>query len=298
MIIDAHAHVFMSPRIKYTPQATPFMSAAEQIAVMDKCGIDKAVILPMSNPEILPEYQGHYEVMEICDKYKGRFIPFCNVDPRLTGSLLDVNAEHFEFILRQYKSQGCKGLGEFAVKMWWDDERVLNLLDACGRVGFPVTFHTSMQGSNDYGLMDELHLPRLEKVLAKFPELILLGHSQGFWAEISGDVTEQDKTGYPVGRVAAGGAVVRLMRRYSNLYADISANSGINAFMRDPEFAYNFIDEFEDRIVFGLDYCSITNKRPHIQWLNDAVKASRISPKAYDKIMYKNIMSVLKDDIN
>ncbi len=294
MIIDAHAHVFMSPKIKYTADATAFMSAAEQIAVMDKYGIDKAVILPMSNPEILPEYQGLYEVMEICDRYKGRFIPFCNVDPRLTGSLLDVNADHFEFVLRQYQRQGCMGLGELAVKMWWDDERVLSLLEACQRVGFPVTFHTSLPGSKDYGLMDDIGFPRFEKVLEKFPELTFLGHSQGFWSEISGQVTEQDKIGYPSGKIAPGGAVVRLMRKYPNLSADISANSGINAFIRDPDFAYTFIEEFQDRIVFGLDYCSVNNHRPHIQWLTEAKDTARISEQAYNKIMYKNIMRILK----
>jgi hypothetical protein len=35
MIIDAPAHVFANPRIELTPDTITFMSAADEIAVMD-----------------------------------------------------------------------------------------------------------------------------------------------------------------------------------------------------------------------------------------------------------------------
>ena len=47
-----------------------------------------------------------------------------------------------------------------------------------------------------------------------------------------------------------------LMREYGNLYCDLSANSGRNAMMRDPDFASNFLTEFADRIYYGADVCS------------------------------------------
>jgi uncharacterized protein len=297
MIIDAHAHVFLNPRIKYTPASTPFMSAFEQIAIMDRFGINKAVILPMSNPEILAEYQGLNEVLEICTQYPGRFIPFCNVDPRLMGASLDVTADYFEFTLNQYKCAGCKGLGEISAKIEWDDPRLLNLLSACQKVGFPVTFHTSTENSKDYGLIDRIGLPGLESALKKFPALKIFGHSQGFWAEISGYVTDEQKSAYPTGPVTPGGAVVWLMRKYPNLYGDLSANSGINALTRDTDFAYEFIEEFQDRLLFGLDYCSVQNERSHIPWLTQAKEQGNISPQAYDKIMYKNIANILQLDL-
>jgi uncharacterized protein len=294
MIIDAHAHVFANPRIRYTPQSSAFMSAENQIAIMDRLGIDKAVILPLSNPEILPEYQGIDEVLRICDRYPGRFIPFCNVDPRLMGSMLKVDASHFEFILEQYKQAGCKGLGEISAKLYWDDPRVLNLLEACSRVGFPVTFHTSTTGTGDYGLVDEIGFPRFEKVLKNFPNLIFFGHSQAFWAEISGEVSLEDKISYPNGPVLPGGAVPRLMRTYKKLYADISANSGLGALTRDEAFAYDFINEFHEQTIFGLDYCLIEIERQHITWLKTAKEKGNISAVAYENIMYRNICRVLK----
>jgi|GEM_PF-4531198 len=60
---------------------------------MNRNGIALAVILPLSNPEILPEYQGLDEVLRICESYPGRFIPFANVHPRLTGTLLNADVE-------------------------------------------------------------------------------------------------------------------------------------------------------------------------------------------------------------
>ena len=50
-------------------------------------GVDKAVILPLNNAETPAEHQSAGEVLGICDRYPGRFIPFCNIDPRaLTNS--------------------------------------------------------------------------------------------------------------------------------------------------------------------------------------------------------------------
>jgi hypothetical protein len=46
------------------------------------------------------------------------------------------------------------------------------------------------------------------------------------------------------------------MRKYPNLYGDLSAGSGCNALARDPEYAIKFMTEFQDRLMFGLDICS------------------------------------------
>lgn len=296
MIIDAHAHVFSQPRIKYMNGDYKFMSAEEQIQIMDKLGIDMAVILPLSNPESSPEVQGIDEILGICEKYPGRFIPFCNIDPRITNFLFKVDDKYFEFLLEQYKQLGCLGIGEITAKIYWDDPKLLQLLKAAEKIGFPVTFHTCTAGTDDYGLIDEMGFPRFEKVLQKFPNLIFLAHSNAWWAEISGDVKLEQKVDYPTGPVKPGGAVAKLMRTNPQLYSDISANSGINALMRDPAYAYEFIDEFQDKLVFGLDFCSVKNDRPHINWLKDARDQGNISNQAYEKIMWKNINKILKMD--
>ncbi|MCC7299830.1 MAG: hypothetical protein IT583_01990, partial [Verrucomicrobia bacterium] len=141
MIIDCHAHVFLNPKIRPYPWAkTTFMSAEDQIKIMDEKGVKKAVILPINNAESPVEHQSAGEILAICEKYPERFIPFCNIDPRKTHWDGKINTEgKFDFLLEQYKELGFKGLGEFCPNLPWEDPRVLNLLGSCERVGFPVT---------------------------------------------------------------------------------------------------------------------------------------------------------------
>ena len=295
MIIDCHAHVFMDPKIlPYSHSKTTFMSVDDQIAVMDAKGVDKAVILPINNAESLVEHQSAWEILAICEKHPGRFIPFCNLDPRHTDWDGKKNLEgKFDFLLEQYKELGFKGLGEFVPNLPWEDPRMLNLLGACERIGFPVTFHTVTPGFPSYGIYDELGLPGLEAVLKKFTKLKFFGHSAAFWSEISGDLTQELKDGYPRTSVVEGGAIPRLMRQYPNLYGDLSAGSGLFALQRDPEHAWKFIAEFQDRLMVGLDYCSPASDMQHIEWLTQARDDGNISEDTYQKIMWKNLNEVL-----
>ena len=293
MIIDIHSHVYAFPVIKPYVGATTFMSAEQQIAMMDSKGVDKAVILPLCNPEIPTEPQSMGEILYICRKYPGRFIPFCNLDPRLPKRKDLITVEDFDFKIKQYAELGCKGLGELTCRIEWVDSSMQMLLEACQRYEFCITFHTITEDFDGYGIIDEIGLPGLEAVLKKFPKLKFLGHSPGFWSEISGDVSSNDKNGYPTDRVADGGRLKYLMRRYPNLYGDISANSGLYALKRDLEHAYKFIEEFQDRLLLGLDYCSVENDMQHIEWLKEAVNSGNISNEAYEKITWKNAASVL-----
>ena len=136
-------------------------------------------------------------------------------------------------------------------------------------------------------------LPLLEGALRKFPDLRFLGHSQPFWAEISGDLKEEERNSYPKGKVAEGGAVVRLMRECPNLYGDLSAGSGHNAVSRDPDFGYAFMTEFQDRLLFGTDVCDPRNETPLIGFLNDAVEEGHISRQVYEKIGWMNAEGLL-----
>lgn len=293
MIIDCHAHVYASPRLIPAAGATPFMSAEDQIALMDKKGVDKAVILPLNNAETPAEHQSAAEVLGICERYPGRFIPFCNFDPRLPRRPANAVADDYHFLARQYKALGFRGYGELTARMPFDDPLLLLLFEALQEVGFPVTFHTITEDVNSYGLIDEVGLPRFESVLKRFPRLSFFGHSPGFWSEISGAVTVAEKAGYPAGPVQPGGRLPHLFRTYPQLYGDISAGSGFNAFARDPEHAWKFLEEFQDRILLGLDYCSPRNDMKHIEWLTQACAEGHISKQVYEKVMGGNLERVL-----
>ncbi len=293
MIVDAHAHVFLRPLYRAAPAGLPFMSAEAQVAVMDARGIDAAIVLPLNSPETPTESQSIGEVRLICEKYPGRFIPFCNIDPRIARRTENVTVDDYLRILEQHKELGCRGFGELIARLYFDDPRMMGLFGACERLGFPVTFHTTTPQSDVYGVLDEIGLPHLEAVLQKLPGLSVFGHSPGFWSEISGGIGPEEKLSYRSGPVRPGGTIPRLLRTYPNLFGDISAGSGLNALMRDPSHAWEFIDEFQDRLLLGLDMCFVGDNEPHLEWLRTALQDNHISREAFDKICGGNIIRIL-----
>jgi predicted TIM-barrel fold metal-dependent hydrolase len=288
MIIDAHSHVLAFSNLVIKGCTTPLMSVQEQIAMMDAKGIDKAVILQLHS------LQGFGEVLHICEQYPDRFIPFCNLDPRLDQRLDQSTVEDYVYILQQYKQQGAKGVGELITRIFWNDPAMLMMLQACEILGLPVTFHTIAPEVETYGVLDYPDLPLLEEVLKRFSNLTFFGHSQGFWGHISDEPFRQIIDPYPETLVKPTGRVVELLRNYPNLYGDLSAGSGLNALRRDPDFAWIFIEEFQDRLVLGLDCCSVNEDMQHVEWLTQARDNGNISPEIFEKIVWKNINQLLQ----
>jgi len=293
MIVDIHAHVFARPTRRQPGHGTTFMSAEDQIALMDRKGVTCACILPLLNPETPAEHQSLGEILSLCERYPNRFIPFYNVDPRLPRRPETVETAHFLEILQPMKALGVKGIGEVTARLPFDEPRMLRFFAACEQVGFPIIFHTTTPNNDGYGLLDEMGFPRFERVLAQFPRLVFLGHSPAFWSEISGDVTPEQKNGYPKGPVRPGGRLLTLFRRYPNLAGDLSAGSGLNALERDLDHAADFIAEFQDRLYFGYDYCSVKNNMRHLEVLTGLRKAGRMTAEALEKILWKNANRLL-----
>lgn len=286
-IIDIHAHIG-----RIVPDRKEFIDVTNLIAKMDLWGIEIACVLPLSES---PE--GGYlecnteDVINACCKYPDRLIPFCLIDPRY------LNSPHTDFkpLLKEYKSRGCKGLGELLPKMDFDDERCINLYRQAGEVGFPVLFDMN-DGEYGYGLRDSYGLPKLENALKSCPDTIFIGHGPTFWAEISSEVSEKDRVEYPKGSIKEGGAVVKLMRRYKNLWVDISAGSGYNALTRDHAFTVSFINEFQDRILFGTDSCrrsDIEKIYPNVAFVKKLQEEKVVSEEIIEKIVWKNSARLL-----
>ena len=297
MIIDVHAHCSLKPIwLGYDfikDKFNRFITLEELLDRMGKESIDMAAILPLQSPESTIETVSTREVLEMYKRYPSKIIPFCNPDPRLYLG----NKRALEFILEEYKKMGCKGVGEVTANIYFDDPRALNLFDICERLQLPILFHIGPKLNGYYGLVDDLGLPRLEKVLKMFPNLIFIGHSQPFWAEISGDLKPEERNRYPKGKVKPGGRVVELLRNYPNLYADLSAGSGYNAISRDKEFGIWFLEEFKDKLLFGTDIDVPNQEVPQLAYLKKLLNEGEISRNTYDKIMYRNAINILKINI-
>ena len=94
--------------------------------------------------------------------------------------------------------------------------------------------------------------------------------------------------------VGEPGRIPELMRKYSNLYADISAGSGNKALTRDETYAYEFLNEFQDKLLFGQDYCTLDFDMPHLEWLKKSLDNKKISKEVFDKITGLNTAHLLK----
>ncbi|OGV62639.1 MAG: hypothetical protein A3K19_08630 [Lentisphaerae bacterium RIFOXYB12_FULL_65_16] len=294
MFIDIHGHTTTYPELVFPGRKEPFATPEQLIAMYDEVGITKAVLLPCVNPECLHMVQSNEEILDVAARYPDRFIPFCNLDPRL---MFNTPKADFSPLLEHYKAKGCKGIGEVCANLWFDDPRVTNLFDHAQKCSMPVTFHVAVRDGNIYGLIDELGLPRFEKQVQAHPELVFLCHSQSFWAHMSADVTAETWGGYPKGPVVKGGRVPELMRRYPTVCGDLSAGSGHNAVSRDPAFGYEFLDEFQDQLLFGTDVCSPANRADVLVWLKNVLDAGlaekRISQAVYDKVTHGNAERIL-----
>jgi predicted TIM-barrel fold metal-dependent hydrolase len=291
--IDIHIHTRAWKGIERDGGGT-YASPEEIRDMYGQIGVKKGVILPGVGPYCSSQIQSNEEAYYLTQKYPDLFYWFCNIDPRFGGNTPDYDLSYF---IEHYKKLGAKGVGEVCTNLYFDDPFMENLFYHCEKCEVPLIFHIGPKIGGCYGIVDDLGLPRLEKVLAKFPKLKFLGHSQPFWAEISADVTVQNRNSYPKGDVKPG-RIVELMRKYPNLCGDLSAGSGYNAITRDPEFGYEFIEEFQDRLYYGTDICdprNITNQMLKLSsWLDSAMEKGKISEAAYKKVSYKNALELLE----
>ncbi|GAH18502.1 unnamed protein product, partial [marine sediment metagenome] len=135
-------------------------------------------------------------------RHPDRIIPFYKADPRNGNNSPDTD---FSWVLEEYKEAGCKGVGELTANLYIDDPRYKNLFYQCGKAGLPVIFHLAVKIGGVYGLVDDKGLPRLEKILSELPDTIFIGHAMGFWSEISSEVDEETRGGYPKGSIKSPG---------------------------------------------------------------------------------------------
>lgn len=290
--IDIHAHCMAFPQYapKYPDNGCTMPSAETLIDFYDRLGIERGVLLPIVSPEAQPTTMTSEACKFLADCHPDRFLWFCNVDPRAFDNRRDSN---LGYLLEHYVSLGAKGVGELTSNLYTDDPRVDNLFSFCEEMGLPVTIHIAPAAEGYYGIIDELGLPRLEKMLKAHPRLMIFGHSQCFWSEI-GENSEATRSSWGRGPVKPG-RLVELMRRYENLYCDISARSGAYAMMRDRDHAARFIEEFSDRVMYGCDICAKVNTFPfEFRDFLDSMRASgEIGEESYRKLVRENAVRIL-----
>ena len=259
MIIDAHNHVYYHN-----------LNADGVISEMDRFGYDATWLLTwylppgehvsssyrVFNPCNLRSDGTHAgatleDLSRACERFPDRFVAgFCPCPSE--GNAADV----FEAAYHMHRVRVC---GEWSYRMLLDDPRSLELFRRAGELGAPVVLHIDtpylagpegrrVYQTNWYGG----EIGSLERALEACPDTVFIGHAPGFWRHISGDA-ERDPEAYPTGPIEPGGRLTHLFERFANLWADLSAGSGLNAMKRMDDGGKAFIDRYADRLLFGRD---------------------------------------------
>jgi len=276
--IDLHLHLTLRQIPKLGKMN--LTSGKNMLPHLDELGIEKGVL--MSSGEKKVPFGTNRGNRAICEKFPDRYAWMCNLDP--------VDVETVYDRLAQYKSQGAIGVGELTINRRLDDPFLREVFAAAERLELPVTIHMSPEVGYSYGVVDDPGLPLLEAVLKNYPKLKILGHSQTFWIEMSGDAPtkKEDRNQWGSGPVIPGGRVPELFAKYANLYGDLSANSGGQAIMRDPEFGLAFLEQYADRLFFATDMVNKDMVFPLGAWLDQMVQEGKLSEEAYEKIICGN----------
>ena len=279
MIIDAHNHPDWHGH-----------NLAKFLGNMARYNIDRTWILSWECPrdECDPAYNFCYvqqdsvngpipfsKCLSYVEQAPDKFILGYAPDPRRPEAI-----DQLEAAVEIY---GVRIYGELKLRMMYDNPDALRMFRFCGKKGLPVLVHI------DYEFDTGVKYPRpkwwygggidaFERAIKGCPDTIFLGHAPGFWAHISGD-DQFDKAVYPTGKVLPGGKIIDLLHAYPNLYGDISAGSGCNSLTRDPEFAKEFLIEFQDRILYGRDYFN----NPHQEFLNSLGLPQNVLAKIYSQ---------------
>ena len=294
MFIDIHTHAY-----RITPPVWNFCTPDALLRRYDKMKVDMAVILPIVSPEIYFP-QAVEDILEICQNHPDRFIPYCNVDPRVC-----TNSPYapLDEVIRYYKNLGCKGIGEVMPNMPLLDPMVQNLFACAEKENMPIVFDGSVQLTGDFGLYDDPGLPQLEYTLLQYPDLKIFGHGPVFWNEI-GKLETVGERGVYFGRkgqmgklpktpIVEEGVVPKLFRRYPNLCGDLSDGTCYNAFARDAEYGPRFMSEFEDRLYFGTDIVAVDMPIRMDELLLSWRQQGKISETTFRKIAYDNAAKLL-----
>jgi uncharacterized protein len=146
--------------------------------------------------------------------------------------------------LRSGVKDGASGLGELKYGGALDAPEVIRVYELAADLSVPVLIHFQDNASFT-------GFERLPAIVKRYPKTRFIGHANTWWANISS--ADDNKSGYPAGRIQPGGLTDRLLADYPNVYGDLSANSGRNALARDPDFSAAFLERHKAKLMFGSD---------------------------------------------
>ena len=194
--------------------------------------------------------------------------------------------------IAKFLDMGAVIIGEQKFGIECDSAESQILYKLAGEYRVPILMHFQ-HGTYNLGF------ERLHKMLEKFPQTTFIGHAQTFWANIDKNHADQSSL-YPKGKVTPGGLTDRYLADYPNLFADMSAGSGLNALTRDEDHTRGFLDRHQNKILFGSDCDDRVGMGAACQGSQTIAAIRKFSPNkaAERKILYENAKKLFKEHLS
>jgi predicted TIM-barrel fold metal-dependent hydrolase len=191
--------------------------------------------------------------------------------------------------IERYLRRGAVVIGEQKFGVECDSPEMQRIYALAAEYRVPVLMHWQYKMYN-YGF------ERFHRMLSKFPHTNFIGHAQTFWAHIDAAYVDDTKNLYPKGKVKPGGLTDQYLSDYANMYADLSAGSGLNAFRRDEEHGRAFIARHQDKLVYGSDCNDLVGTIPGCQGAQTIAEMRKLAPnrQVERKLLYENARRVFR----
>ena len=270
-ILDLHQH-------------TPYNNRLRDLVLahQDQHRVKTTVMLP-GEGWMLKIIGGNRECAAFQATHADRYVRFASADPAESRAI---------DVLRGNIQRGAIGIGEMKYHVAVDSPEMHRVYKLAEEMQVPVLIHFEYETYNT-------GFERFDKVLKAYPKVNFIGHAQTWWGNVSAGLDQLDL--YPKGPVKPGGLTDKLLGDYANLYADLSAGSGLNAITRDPEFYRGFIARHSSKLLWGSDCDCNDGKGGGIRSGFCLAERSlallrKLAPDAatYRKIVYGNAAKVLK----
>jgi len=222
-ILDLHQH-------------TPYNNRPRDLVLahQDQHRVKTTVMLP-GEGWMLKIIGGNRECAAFQAANSDRYVRFASADPAESRTV---------DVLRGNIQRGALGIGEMKYHVAVDSPEMHRVYKLAEEMQVPVLLHFEYETYNT-------GYERFEKVLKAYPKVNFIGHAQTWWGNVSADLDQLDL--YPKGPVKPGGLTDKLLGDHANLYADLSAGSGLNAITRDQEFYRGFIARHSPKLLWGSD---------------------------------------------
>jgi predicted TIM-barrel fold metal-dependent hydrolase len=267
-IIDIHQHTNYSGR-----------TDEQLIAHQKAMGVTQTVLLPAGKYYGLDaQCGGNDTCVSLAKRLPGEYVFFANEMPYLAEA---------DAVIRQFLKAGAIGIGEQKFRVMVDSGHIAKIAKLAEEFGVPVLMHFQ---ETDYNL----EFGRFHKTLAKFPKVNFIGHAQTFWANI--DKNYDGGVLYPTGAVTPGGLTDRYLADYPNMFADLSAGSGLNAAVRDEEHYKGFMERHQDKLLYGSDCNDTLGRGPGCSGAQMIAMVRKLAPtKVIErKLLYENARKLFR----